>query len=48
MSLLFNMLSRLVMTFLVNSAMNIGYKYLFEALLSFFFLFFFSKALLYF
>ena len=48
MSLLFNMLSRLVITFLVNSAMNIGYKYLFEALLSFFFLFFFSKALLYF
>ena len=32
-SLLFNMLSRLVVTFLVNSAMNIGYKYLFEALL---------------
>ena len=32
-SLLFNMRSRLVVTFLVNSAMNIGYKYLFEALL---------------
>ena len=35
MSLLFNMLSRLVVTFLVHSAMNIGYKYLFEALLYF-------------
>ena len=32
-SLLFNMLSRLVVTYLVNSAMNIGYIYLFEAVL---------------
>ena len=28
MFLVFNMLSRLVVAFLVNSAMNIGYKYL--------------------